>query len=372
MSVVKELLGAKILTIKVGSALLVEPTGIVRQDWLNTLAQDVAQLKARGSSVIIVTSGAIALGRRILGLPKRTLRLEEKQAAAAAGQIMLAGAWRDSLAEHEIKTAQLLITPEDTEGRRRYLNARATVTTLLQLGAVPVVNENDTVATSEIRFGDNDRLSARVAIMAGAETLILLSDIDGLFTADPTQNATAEHLPIVDEITPAIEAMAGISQSDVGTGGMTSKLLAAKLASRAGTTVILSKGTLNNPLAHLENGGRHTVFVAKGNPLGARKQWIGASLDTQGSITVDDGAAQALTKGASLLPAGVVDVQGQFERGDAVMIINRSGKSIAKGLTAYDIKDALMIRGCKTAEVAGILGWQGRDALVHRDDLVVL
>ncbi|MEZ5824056.1 MAG: glutamate 5-kinase [Geminicoccaceae bacterium] len=364
-------LAAKRVTIKVGSALLVE-RGKVRREWLDSLAGDIADLRHRGHKVIVVTSGAIALGRPALGLNKRALRLEEKQAAAAAGQIVLARAWQESLARHEIATAQLLITPDDTEGRRRYLNARATMETLLRLGAVPVVNENDTVATSEIRFGDNDRLGARVAVMASSETLVLLSDVDGLYTDNPSTNPDAVHVPVVGNITADIEAMAGESLSGVGSGGMVSKIAAAKIATRAGTTVLLAKGAEMNPVEKLAAGGRCTLFRAQVTPRRARKDWIGASLAVTGSLTIDDGAAGALARGSSLLPAGVVAVDGRFERGDAVFIVTRDGRQLAKGLSAYDAEDARRIAGCKTGDIEALLGWRGRDEMIHRDDLVLL
>ena len=369
---ISQLLQAPVVTLKVGSALLVGDNGQVRGDWLATLAEDIVSLKQQGANVIVVTSGAIALGRRILRLSRRSLRLEEKQAAAATGQIALASAWRDSLAKHNINTAQILVTPEDTEARRRYLNARATMQTLLGLGAVPVVNENDTVATAEIRFGDNDRLSARVALMAGAETLVLLSDVDGLYTADPTSDPDARHIPQVETITPEIDAMASDAKTDVGTGGMTSKLAAARIATRAGTSVVLCRGDIPHPVQALTDGAKHTIFEAKGTPQGARKQWIGASLGAQGSIIIDAGAERALRNGASLLPAGVIEIDGDFGRGDAVLVVNQAGQTLAKGLSAYDSVDAAKIKRCRSKDLAQRLGWQGRDELIHRDDLVIL
>ncbi|MEZ5848404.1 MAG: glutamate 5-kinase [Geminicoccaceae bacterium] len=368
---VAKALGAKRVTIKVGSALLVE-NGQARRHWLDSLADDIARLIAGGQRIIVVTSGAIALGRPALGLRRRALRLEEKQAAAAAGQILLARAWQESLARHDLATAQLLVTPGDTEDRRRYLNARATMETLLRMGAVPVVNENDTVATSEIRFGDNDRLGARVAVMASSETLVLLSDVDGLYTDNPATHADAVHVPVVETITPEIEAMAGESLSGVGSGGMVSKIAAARIATRAGTTVLLARGTETNPVERLIGGGRCTVFEAQVTPRRARKDWIGASLAVAGSLTVDDGAAGALARGSSLLPAGVVCVEGDFERGDAIIVLTRDGRQLAKGLSAYDVADARQIAGCRTAEIEAKLGWRGRDEMIHRDDLVLL
>jgi len=358
--------------VKIGSALLVRPDGGLRDDWLDSLTADIAACRARHEEVIVVTSGAIALGRAALGLARRDLRLEEKQAAAAVGQIGLAQAYRATLARHGHETAQLLLTPEDTESRRRYLNARATVEALLRLGVVPVVNENDTVATGEIRFGDNDRLSARVAVMASADELILLSDVDGLYTRDPAQAADAEHIGLVPEITPAIEAMAGGAGSLAGTGGMVSKLAAAKIATGAGCGVILAPGGEPHPLARLAAGGPCTRFLARANPRRARKDWIAGSLGPVGAIWIDDGAARALCRGSSLLPAGVVRIEGRFERGDAVLVRAPDGRDLAKGLSAYDAADARRIAGRRTAEIARILGWRGRDELIHRDDLVLL
>lgn len=372
VSEVERLLAASRVVIKIGSALLVDEGGEIRRPWLDALAEDLAELRARGSSPIIVTSGAVAIGRRVLGLPAGSLELEKKQAAAAVGQIRLAHAWAESLSRVGLTTAQILLTLEDTEGRRRYLNARATVNTLLGLGVVPVVNENDTVATSEIRFGDNDRLSARVAIMSSAPTLVLLSDIDGLYTADPRRDPTACHLARVERITPEIEAMAGGSGSAVGTGGMVSKLVAARLATEAGTAVILALGRTLHPLRALREGARHTLFLAHGTPRRARKEWIAASLAPAGRIYVDEGALLALERGSSLLPAGVRAVEGDFQRGDAVLVIGPDGRAVAKGLSAYDAAEARRIAGKRTAEIEAILGWRGRDELIHRDDLVLL
>jgi glutamate 5-kinase len=367
-----EALAKRRVTLKIGSALLVDSAGRVRRQWLDGLAADIAALRAGGSQVVVVTSGAIALGRRALALPRRPLRLEEKQAAAAAGQILLAGAWAEALAGHDMATAQILVTLGDTENRRRYLNARATLETLLRLGAVPVVNENDTVATTEIRYGDNDRLSARVAVMAGAETLVLLSDVDGLYTADPSVDPAAEHLSEVAAITPAIEAMAGGSASQVGTGGMASKLVAARIATQSGCTVVLTSGWTERPLSVLLAGGRSTVFLAPSTPRSAKKHWLAASLKPLGTLSVDDGAIRALKRGSSLLPAGVVAVEGTFERGDAVLVQTRDAVAIAKGLVAYDAADARKIQGQQSDAIEALLGYRGRDEMIHRDDLVLL
>lgn len=370
---VREALAARRLVLKVGSALLVEPSGELRRAWLDGLATDIAQRRALAQDVIVVTSGAIALGWRVLGLKQRPVRLEEKQAAAAAGQILLARAWADSLAAAGQRTAQILITLDDTEARRRYLNARATMATLLRLGVVPVVNENDTVATSEIRFGDNDRLSARVAVMASAETLVLLSDVDGLYTADPRQDPNAAHVPVVERLTPAIEAMAGgTAVGGPGTGGMVSKLEAARIATGAGCRVVLAKGAVPRPLTALEEGARCTVFDATTTPRRARKDWIAGSLAPVGTLHVDEGAESALRRGSSLLPAGVTRIEGTFDRGDPVLVVGPGGTALAKGLVAYDATDARRLAGRRTEEIQAILGFRGRDALVHRDDLVLL
>jgi glutamate 5-kinase len=368
----RKALHARRVLIKVGSALLVAPDGELRETWLDGLARDVAALRARGQQVAIVTSGAVALGRRRLNLPQRPLRLEEKQAAAAAGQIVLARAWQESLVRVDLEAAQLLVTLDDTEARRRYLNARATIETLLRLGVVPVVNENDTVATTEIRFGDNDRLSARVAVMASAETLVLLSDVDGLYTADPRKDPRAHHLPLVEAITPEIEAMAGGSGSLVGTGGMLSKIVAARIATASGCTVLLAMGLDERPLTALEGGAPATLFPARISPRRARKHWIAASLGVAGTLRIDAGALGALKRGSSLLPAGVTAVEGSFERGDAVLVRAQDGAPVAKGLSAYDAADARALLGRRTEEIEGVLGYRGRDEMIHRDDLVLL
>jgi glutamate 5-kinase len=372
MDSLKKALAGRRIVVKVGSALLVESGGHVRESWLDGLARDVAQCRERGQQVVIVTSGAVALGRTRLGLPQRPLRLEEQQAAAAAGQILLARAWQESLARVGLETAQILITLADTEARRRYLNARATIETLLKLGVVPVVNENDTVATSEIRFGDNDRLSARVAVMALAETLVLLSDVDGLYSADPRRDPTAGYLPLVEAITPEIEAMAGGSGSAVGTGGMVSKLIAAKIATASGCAAILTAGHPERPLTALAAGARCTLFTPTTSPRRARKDWIAASLAVVGTLRIDAGALAALRRGSSLLPAGVTAVEGSFERGDAVLVRAPDGTPVAKGLAAFDATDAKALVGRRTDEIEAILGYRGRAEMVHRDDLVLL
>lgn len=366
-------LRARRLVVKIGSSLLVDREGRVREGWLDGLAEDVARLKARGQQVVVVTSGAIALGFRALGLDRRPHRLDEKQAAAAIGQILLARAYQDRLGAKGLAAGQILITAEDTEARRRYLNARATLEVLLREGVVPVVNENDTVATGEIRFGDNDRLSARVAVMTTADTLVLLSDVDGLYTADPRRDPDARHLALVDAVTPEVAAMAGGAGTAVGTGGMASKLVAATMATSAGCSVVLAQGTAPRPLAAVEAGARATLFPARLSARRARKDWIAASLGASGALQVDAGALRALRAGSSLLPAGVVAVEGEFGRGDAVLVrASPGGDPVAKGLVAYDAADARRLAGRRTDEIEAALGWRGRDELVHRDDLVLL
>jgi glutamate 5-kinase len=363
---------ARRIVVKIGSALLVEKSsGRVNRAWLESLASDVAMLRARGQEVIIVSSGAIALGRRQLGLAPGKLRLEESQAAAAVGQIRLAHAWKEVLEPHDCAVAQILLTLGDTEERRRYLNARSTLETLLKLGAVPVINENDTVATAEIRYGDNDRLAARVAQMAGADCLVLLSDVDGLYTADPTRDPAARHLPEVTRITPEIEAMAGGSASDVGSGGMTTKLLAGKIAVAAGCHMCIAIGREQRPLKRIEGGARCTWFVAQASPKTVRKQWIAGLLKPAGTLHIDAGAARALRAGKSLLPAGVTRIEGRFERGDAVTIRDDGGVEIARGLSAYSSEDARRAAGRRSQELEAILGYRGRDEIIHRDDLVL-
>jgi glutamate 5-kinase len=366
------LAGARRVIVKIGSALLVADSGQIRRPWLDALADDVARRRARGQEVILVSSGAIAVGRRHLGLTGRRLRLEEKQAAAATGQIRLAHAYQEALARHGITVAQILLTLEDTEERRRHLNARATFAQLLALGAVPVVNENDTVATAEIRFGDNDRLAARVAQMTSADMLVLLSDVDGLYTADPRREPKARHVPIVREIESEIEAMAGEAAPGYSSGGMVTKLAAARIAMSAGCHMVIAQGKgAGPPLAAIEAGGRATLFLPCGEPRSARKAWIAGAVNPTGALTVDDGAAGALRRGKSLLPAGVVAVEGVFNRGDAVIIRTRAGAEAGRGLSAYSSADIRRIAGYKTSEIAGILGYRGRDEIIHRDDLVV-
>jgi glutamate 5-kinase len=363
---------AKRIVIKIGSALLIDPVGgELRRNWLQTLCADVAALKRDGKEIILVSSGAIALGRRALGLKPGTLKLEESQAAAAAGQVRLAHAYADILSGENITAAQILLTLDDTEERARYLNARATLKTLLTLGSIPVINENDTVATAEIRFGDNDRLAARVASMMEADCLVLLSDVDGLYTADPTNNPGAQHIADVPAITRDIEAMAGTSVSGVGRGGMVSKLIAAKIATGAGCDVLIAKGAVEHPLRAISGGAKSTRFHASSTPAQARKRWIAGVLKPQGILIVDAGAAKALSEGKSLLPAGIRQIDGRFERGDAVAVRDQQGNEIARGLSAYNASDAERIAGKKSQEIEAILGYRGRDEMIHRDDLAL-
>jgi glutamate 5-kinase len=364
---------ARRLVVKIGSALLVDrATGRLDGPWFEDLVTDLARLRKRGQEVLVVSSGAIALGRRHLGLRTGPLRLEESQAAAAAGQIRLAHAWQEALARHDIPVAQVLLTLGDTEQRRRYLNARGTLETLLSLGAVPVINENDTVATEEIRYGDNDRLAARVAQMISADCLLLLSDTDGLHTADPTLRPDAEFVAEVRAVTPEIEAMAGAAATDVGSGGMITKVAAGRIALAAGCHMAIASGRVRHPVHAVETGARCTWFIAADTPARVRKQWIAGSLKPRGEIVIDDGAAAALAAGKSLLPAGVLRVSGSFERGDAVLIRDARGQALAHGLSAYGSADALRIVGLRSSEIEAVLGYRGREELVHRNDLAMV
>lgn len=363
---------AQRVVIKVGSALLVdEAQGTVHRKWLEALGEDIARLKSRGQDVILVSSGAIAVGRRYLGLEDGELKLEDKQAAAATGQIRLAHAYQDVLGQHDITVAQMLLTLDDTENRRRFLNARNTFHAILSRGAVPLVNENDTVATDEIRFGDNDRLAARVAAMAGADVLVLLSDIDGLYTADPTRDPSAEHIAEVDLLTPEIEAMAGGSGTAHGSGGMVTKLAAARICLQNGCAMAIARGQDDHPLARLEDGARTTWFRPSMSPAKARKRWIAGALQPMGGYELDDGALEALKAGKSLLPIGVTAVRGDFQKGDAVVIEDGAGRELARGLSAYASEDAAKIIGKRSSEIEDILGYRGGDELVHRDDMAL-
>jgi len=368
----RNLATSKRVVVKIGSALLVDDeSGDIRRKWLEALCDDVAVLRKGGSEVVLVSSGAIAVGRRRLGLEAGALRLEEKQAAAATGQIRLAHAYQEALARHGITCAQVLLTLDDTEERRRHLNARSTLATLLKLDAVPVINENDTVATSEIRFGDNDRLAARVAAMISADTLVLLSDIDGLYTADPRKDKSAAFIPEVQELSADIEAMAGEAPPGYSSGGMVTKLVAARIAMAAGCRMLIANGRQMNPLQAVVDGAKCSWFLPQAEPKTARKRWIGGTLKPSGTITVDAGALNALKSGRSLLPAGVVQVEGRFERGDAVIVADLAGNEVARGLSAYNAKDAKTIMGHKSREIADLLGYRGRDEMIHRDDLVL-
>ena len=360
---------ARRLVVKIGSALLVDQSGL-RTGWLTALCQDVAEARARGADVILVSSGSIALGRRVLGLPSGALPLEQSQAAAAVGQIRLARAYEEALAPHGVKTGQVLVTLEDTDDRRRYLNSRATMETLLSLGVVPIVNENDTVATDEIRFGDNDRLAAQIAVTVGADQLVLLSDVDGLYTANPKEDPSAKRFDVVERITPQIEAMAGDPVSGLSKGGMKTKVMAAKTAVAGGCAMAIMEGSVERPLSALAMGANCTWFLPEGDPQAARKRWI-AAMKPRGELHLDAGAVAALLSGKSLLPAGVTRIGGRFGRGEPVTICDPMGNALAKGLVRYTSEEAALIAGHKSSEIEEILGYSGRAALVHRDDMVV-
>lgn len=359
------------IVIKIGSALLVDRKSGLKKVWLDAMCADIAALTARGVEVLVVSSGAIAMGRTVLDLPAGALKLEESQAAAAVGQIALARAWSESLSRHDIVAGQILLTLGDTEERRRYLNARATISQLMKLKAVPVINENDTVATTEIRYGDNDRLAARVATMVGADLLVLLSDIDGLYTAPPHLDPDAQFLDHIAAITPEIEAMAGGAASELSRGGMRTKIDAGKIATSAGCAMIIASGKVEHPLKAIADGARHSWFAASSEPVTARKTWIAGQLLPAGQLIVDEGAERALHSGKSLLPAGVRNVTGEFSRGDTIAVVNLAGLEIARGLAGYDAQEARQIAGKKSIEIAAILGYAGRSAMVHRDDLVM-
>ncbi|WP_371224343.1 glutamate 5-kinase [Roseovarius sp. 2305UL8-3] len=360
---------AKRLVIKIGSALLVDrESGALKAEWLQALADDVARLKARGMDVILVSSGSIALGRGVLNLPAADLSLEQSQAAAAVGQIKLAGAYERALEAHGLKAAQVLVTLEDSTDRRRYLNSRATLEQLLKLGVIPIVNENDTVATDEIRYGDNDRMAAQVAVTAGADRLILLSDVDGFYTANPAQDADAKRFDMIEAITPEIEAMAGDAGSGLSKGGMKTKLMAAKTAMAGGCDMAITEGSVLNPIAALEAGAAATWFRAQGDPQQKRKAWI-AAMKPKGEVVLDAGAIKALKGGSSLLPAGVVAVRGAFLRGDPVAVMDEAGQPLGQGLTRYDADDADRIRGLRSDQIEEVLGHPARGPLIHRDDM---
>lgn len=365
------LTSAKRLVVKIGSALLVDKTtGQLRGEWLHGLAQDVAWLQGQGTQVVLVSSGSIALGRGALGLPNTELALEQSQAAAAVGQIRLASAYEEALAPHSITTGQVLMTLEDTRDRRRYLNSRATFEQLLSLGAVPIVNENDTVATDEIRFGDNDRLAAQIAATIGADQLVLLSDVDGFYSANPSDDPTAKRYDVIDQITPQIEAMAGDAGSGLSKGGMKTKVMAAKTATAAGCAMAICEGSALRPLQALENGAPSTWFTATIDPQAARKRWI-AAMKPRGTLELDTGASKALLNGNSLLPAGIQSISGDFERGDPVAILDQDGHQLCIGLARYSAEETQIIKGHQSHEIEALLGYSGRAALVHRDDMAL-
>ena len=372
LTAVPQIASFRRIVVKVGSALLVDSArGQLRHAWLAALAEDVAALHRDGKEVLVVSSGAIALGRNLLKMPKRPLKLEESQAAAAIGQIALSRSWSEALAHEGVTAVQILLTLGDTEERRRYLNARSTISKLLELKAVPVINENDTVATSEIRYGDNDRLAARVAGMASADLLILLSDIDGLYTAPPNDDPDAQLIPVVPRISAEIEAVAGGAGTELSRGGMKTKIEAGKIATTAGAHMVIGSGKVKNPIRAIEQGARCTWFLAPANPVASRKRWIAGSLEPRGVLHLDAGAVAALRRGSSLLPAGVKKVEGEFTRGDAVILRGPDGAEIGRGLVAYDHDHAERLKGRSSDEIATITGFEGRSAMVHRDDLVL-
>ena len=359
------------LVVKVGSSLLIDADGQVNRSWLGGLAEDITDLHRAGHELLIVSSGAIAIGAHSLGINTRRARLEDLQAAAATGQVRLVHAYEEILARHGIATAQVLLTPDDTENRRRFLNARGTLGRLLERRVVPIINENDTVATEEIRYGDNDRLAARVAQLVMADALVLLSDVDGLYTADPGSDSAAEHIADVKAVTNEILAIAGETRSDIGSGGMATKVLAARIATHAGCSTIVASGVVDRPLKHLEEGARCTVFRADGTPAAARKQWLAGALEVGGKLVLDEGAVRALRRGNSLLPVGVSSVSGGFRRGDVVILADNAGAELGRGLAEYSSDEACKIAGCQSDEIETRLGYRSRSVMVHRDDLVL-
>jgi glutamate 5-kinase len=359
------------LVIKVGSTLLVDDQGQLNRGWLDKLAEDVASLASEGHEILIVSSGAIAIGSSVLGINKKRARLEDLQAAAAAGQVQLVYAYQDALRRHDIAVAQILLTPDDTENRRRFLNARRTLGKLIDRSVIPVINENDTVATTEIRYGDNDRLAARIAQLVMADALVLLSDVDGLYTADPGTDENAEHIPLVTSIGNDTLAMAGETRSDIGTGGMATKVQAASIATHAGCSTIIASGVIPHPLKALHDGARCTVFQATATPAAARKQWLAGVLKVSGELQIDQGAVQALRDGSSLLPVGVAMVVGNFRRGDVIALKDRSGTEIGRGLAEYSSDDAVRLVGIRSDQIEKVLGYRERATMVHRDELVL-
>ncbi|HEY4140965.1 MAG TPA: glutamate 5-kinase [Pseudolabrys sp.] len=372
MSQTPSLTSFRRIVVKVGSSLLVDhDAGVLKREWLDTLTADIAALHKDKRDLIVVSSGAIALARASMKLPRGALKLEEAQAAAAVGQIALARSWSESLGAHDISAGQVLLTLTDTEERRRYLNARSTIDKLLEWHSVPVINENDTVATTEIRYGDNDRLAARVATMTSADLLVLLSDIDGLYDKPPAAGNDAKLVPVVPRISPEIEAMAGASGSELSRGGMYTKIEAGKIATTAGVHMVIASGRVPHPLRAIIDGGPCTWFLTPANPVTARKKWIAGSLEPRGALTIDAGAVRALHLGKSLLPAGVIKIEGAFGRGDAVIVRGPDGHEVGRGLIAYDVDDAEKIKGRSSADVLLILGYTGRTEMIHRDDLVI-
>jgi glutamate 5-kinase len=359
------------VVVKVGSSLLIGNDGRVDRYWLGGLAEDIADWHARGHEVLVVSSGAIAIGSTVLGINKRRARLEDLQAAAAAGQVQLVHAYQEALDDYGITTAQVLLTPEDTENRRRFLNAGGTLGRLIERRVVPVINENDTVATEEIRYGDNDRLAARVAQLVMADALILLSDVDGFYTADPAGNPGAEHIPLVTAITDDMQRMAGETRSDIGSGGMATKVQAARIATHAGCATIITSGVVQRPLSELAAGGRCTLFRAPGTPAAARKQWLAGVLEVRGELRLDEGASQALRNGKSLLPVGVLEVIGNFRRGDVVTLVDSHGRELGRGLAEYSFDEASQLAGRQSESIESVLGYRGRAVMVHRDELVI-
>lgn len=359
------------LVIKVGSSLLIGDNDAVNRGWLEGLADNIATLQGQGHEILVVSSGAIAIGSRVLGINRRRARLEDLQAAAAAGQVQLVHAWQEALAQYDIAAAQVLLTPEDTENRRRFLNARGTLEKLIERSVVPIINENDTVATEEIRYGDNDRLAARTAQLVMADALILLSDVDGLYTSDPGKDENAEFVPEVSRITEDIQRMAGVARTDVGSGGMATKVQAARIATHAGCSTVIASGTIERPLDALAAGGLCTVFRAEGTPAAARKQWLAGVLEVRGELRLDDGAVNALRDGKSLLPVGVAEVIGNFRRGDVVTLVDSSGNELGRGLAEYSDEEAQRLAGCQSDQIEEKLGYRGRSVMVHRDELVL-
>jgi len=359
------------LVVKVGSSLLMDTSGHLNRAWLETLAQDIDALQKQGHEVLIVSSGAIAIGSSLLGINKRRARLEDLQASAAAGQVQLVHAYQEVLGPYGIAAAQILLTPEDTENRRRFLNARGTLGRLLDRKVIPIINENDTVATEEIRYGDNDRLAARVAQLVMADALVLLSDVDGLYTADPGKDPGAVHIAQVGRITDELQSMAGETRSDIGSGGMATKVQAARIATHAGCSTIIASGTIEHPLNALLAGARCTIFTADGTPASARKQWLAGVLEVRGSFSVDEGAVNALRNGNSLLPVGVIGVTGKFRRGDVVNITGPNGTELGRGLAEYSDSEASKLVGCQSEQIEDKLGYRGRSVMVHRDELVL-